>query len=173
MKKIFEKIKGFFGKLGKKKTIAIIVILVITIFVVVSSIRTKKELEKAASIRSGSVETIETRAIANSISGTGVIDSEDSEEVITNFKGYAGNGLKVTEVFVDIGDVVNPGDKICQFETEDLIEQKEDQEKQLTKLQKRRNDDVHLVLLNDLIDIEQSIYNNLFSIHTLAVSLRL
>ena len=140
MKKIFEKIKGFFGKLGKKKTIAIIVILVITIFVVVSSIRTKKELEKAASIRSGSVETIETRAIANSISGTGVIDSEDSEEVITNFKGYAGNGLKVTEVFVDIGDVVNPGDKICQFETEDLIEQKEDQEKQLTKLQKRRND---------------------------------
>lgn len=138
MKKIFEKIKGFFGKLGKKKTIAIIVILVIVFFVVFSIVRTKRELEEATNVRSGSVETIETRAIANSISGTGVIDSESMEEVMTDFEGYATGTPKITKVNVEVGSVVNAGDVICTFDTADLVDQKHDIEKQLARAQKRR-----------------------------------
>ena len=66
----------------------------------------------------GTIQKITKRTIANSISGNGVIEAANSQDVTGG--SY---GMKVSEVLVSEGDVVAKGDVICIFDTSDIDEQ--------------------------------------------------
>ncbi len=68
--------------------------------------------------KEGNVEQIEARTIANSVSGSGVVTSVNSEEVTSQQFG-----TKVSAVYVKEGDIVTPGQVICQLDTKNLQEQ--------------------------------------------------
>lgn len=123
-------------KNGKKKWIVIIVAVVLVVAVVIGAIASSSSKEKEAEV-GGSVELITKRTIANSITGNGTVEAANKENVTGG--SY---GMKVATVEVEEGDVVEAGDIICTFDTEDIDEQiksvkeniadtKEDKETQL------------------------------------------
>lgn len=104
-------------KKGKKRWIIIgvaavlIIAFVIGIIAVVSS---KQELVQ----QEGTIERITKRTIANSISGNGVVESAEKQDVTGGFFG-----MTVSTVNVEVGDVVAKGDVICVLDTSDIDEQ--------------------------------------------------
>ena len=82
---------------------------------------------------SGTVSYIEKRTIANSISGNGVVEAADKEEVTGGTYG-----MKVKSVQVEEGDVVAAGDVICVFDTEDLEERREELREQAIEAEQQK-----------------------------------
>ena len=106
-------------KNGKKKWIIIIAIVLVAAIgigaIVVSA--TKKEEVTV----SGTISYVEKRTIANSINGNGTVEASSKEDITGG--SY---GMKVKSVHVKEGDVVQIGDIICVFDTEDLEERREE-----------------------------------------------
>ncbi len=129
----------FLKKLGKKKLSAIIIIALLIIGLVAVLIYRSSSSSKVT--YEGSIETVETRTIANSISGTGVVNSTDMEEVTYGSStSILTSGASVQKVYVEEGDVVGAGDIICQFDTEDLEDSGESLQKQRDRLQEQYDD---------------------------------
>lgn len=107
-------------KKGKKRWIiagiAVMVILALCIGIGASG-SSKKDTAQSE----GSVEKIMKRTIANSISGNGVVEAANKQDVTGG--SY---GMKVVEVNVKVGDSVAEGDVICTFDTSDIDEQIKD-----------------------------------------------
>lgn len=119
--KIMTKAKGKENKQmsalkGKKK--GIIIVAVVLVLALVIGLAVTGLGEKQQEGPGGSVELITKRTIANSITANGVIEAADTENVTGGTYG-----MKVESVKVKLGDVVNAGDVICVFNTEDLDEQ--------------------------------------------------
>ncbi len=103
-------------KKGKKRWIvigSIIIILIVGIGVIMSGALTEKEPEI-----NGTIEKITKRTIANSITGNGVVESADKLDVTGG--SY---GSQVELVNVELGDMVEAGDVICVFNTDDIDKQ--------------------------------------------------
>lgn len=104
-------------KNGKKRGIiigvVIVVIVALILGIVISGASKNDQVEN-----DGTVEKITKRTIANSISGNGVVEASDKQDVTGG--SY---GMTVATVNVEVGDIVEKGDVICIFDTEDIDEQ--------------------------------------------------
>lgn len=114
-------------KKGKKRWIIIGVVAVVIIAIVVGVAAAGASKQDVVQTE-GSVEKITKRTIANSISGNGVVEAANKQDVTGG--SY---GMTVATVNVEVGDTVAEGDVICVFDTEDIDEQIKD-------LQQRIND---------------------------------
>ena len=104
-------------KKGSKKWIAIVVAIVLVVVLVAGVVMTG--LSKASDQSAGgTVEYITKRTIANSITGNGTVEAANKENVTGG--SY---GMIIDKVHVKEGDVVQAGDIICVFDTEDIDEQ--------------------------------------------------
>lgn len=113
-------------KKGKKRWIIIGIVAVVILSIVLGIVAAGANKQEES--REGTIEKLTKRTIANSISGNGVIESANKQDVTGG--SY---GMKVSIVNVAVGDVVAEGDVICVFDTEDIDEQIKD-------LQERIND---------------------------------
>lgn len=104
-------------KKGKKSWIAIGVAAVVVVALIVGMIAAGSGKNQSVDSQ-GSVEFITKRTIANSITGNGVIEAANSEDVTGG--SY---GMEVESVNVEVGDMVAAGDVICIFDTSDIDEQ--------------------------------------------------
>lgn len=106
-------------KKSKKRwvIIGVVAVVIIAILIGVAASGSKKNVVE----QSGTVEKITRRTIANSITGNGVVESADKQDVTGG--SY---GMKVDSVKVEVGDVVAEGDVICTFDTSDIDEQIKD-----------------------------------------------
>jgi multidrug efflux pump subunit AcrA (membrane-fusion protein) len=98
-------------KLTKKKKIILIIVAVLLVALVIFKLAMPKQTEDDAL----DVELIEKRDIAQSISATGVIKTEDTKNVVSTL-----TGLKIKTVDVKVGQKISAGDVICTFDTSDL-----------------------------------------------------
>lgn len=110
-------------KTGKKKWLIIVVVVVVAAIVIGAISGSAKKVE--TSTAQGTVAYIEKRTIANSISGNGVVEAAEKEDVVGG--SY---GMEVKSVHVQEGDVVAVGDIICVFDTTD-------QEERIADIQER------------------------------------
>lgn len=121
-------------KKGKKRWwiigIAAVVIIALVIGVLGMS-GTEKNEQKAE----GSVEKIIKRTIANSISGNGIVEAANRQDVTGG--SY---GMKVKEVNVEVGDVVAEGDVLCVFDTSDIEDQIKDLKKRISETEADRKE---------------------------------
>lgn len=95
-------------KITKKKIIIIIIIVAIFGTIIYKKVKPNNENDKKVEV----VE-ITRRSIANTISDTGVINTNTSKNFVSTL-----SGSKIKSVNVKEGDVVNVGDVICTFDTE-------------------------------------------------------
>lgn len=86
-------------------------------------------------VSEGKVEKIERRTIATSVSGSGTITSVDNEEITSQQFGG-----KVKTVYVKEGQVVSPGQVICQFDTKDLQDRYNDVQKRIVETKNNKVD---------------------------------
>lgn len=115
------------GKSGKKRWILIAVAVVVIIALIAGLLMAGANGKDSANGQ-GTVEFVAKRTIANSISGNGVVEAANSEDVTGG--SY---GMKVEKVNVEVGDTVAKGDVICIFDTTDI-------DTQISDLQTRIND---------------------------------
>ncbi len=119
-------------KKGKKRWIVIGVVAVVVIALLIGigvSGASKNDVSQSA----GTVEKITKRTIANSISGNGVVEAANKQEVTGG--SY---GMKVATVDVALGDAVSKGDIICRFDTESINEQIADIQERIKDAEENR-----------------------------------
>ena len=121
-------------KKGKKRWwiigIATVVIIALVIGVLGMEGTSKNEPKSE-----GSVEKIIKRTIANSISGNGVVEAANRQDVTGG--AY---GMKVKEVNVEVGAIVAEGDVICIFDTSDIDDQIKDLKKRISETEADRKE---------------------------------
>lgn len=107
------KIKDILKKF-RKLIIAVVIIAVIAVGVV-NLIPSKAAMTPMMQ----AVETgdVERKDLVESISASGTVQSMDSREVFVNL-----SGIEVKEIHAEVGDYVEEGTLICEFDTEDLEE---------------------------------------------------
>ena len=118
-------------KKGKKHWIVIGIVVILAIIVGVIVLNSKNDTAEGPG---GSVQKKKKRNIANSISGNGVIESANTQEVTGG--SY---GMKVSEVLVSEGDTVAKGDVICVFDTTDIEDQIADLNSRINELEADRD----------------------------------
>lgn len=81
--------------------------------------KVKEQQERMALLLQNQINTvvIEKRSLLSYISTTGKIESIESKNITSTLTGYDVNG-----VFVEVGDLVEAGDLLITFDTEDLLE---------------------------------------------------
>ncbi len=117
---------------GKKKVkwiILAIVLILIALGVHACRNATKKAFEVLQNMVS--TDTVSTRSLIKSVGATGKIVSVSRKDVTTEFNSV----MDVTDVFVEVGDTVNIGDKLVAFDTSDLEEDLEDARNALKRTQ--------------------------------------
>lgn len=113
--------KNPFVRAGKwllrhKKLVCLLLVVVIVAGVGLSMYQKKQEMEN----RMASVTTVETTSIMrqtlmDSISLSGTVASADSRNVSTSVEK-----AEVTKVYVEVGDIVQAGQVICEFDSADI-----------------------------------------------------
>ena len=121
------------AKKGKKKWIiivAVVLVLAVVLGIVAAGMGTKQQ-ETAG----GTVEFITKRTIANSISANGTVEAANTENVTGGSYGMTVETVKVKE-----GDMISAGDVICVFNTEDLDEQIQSVQDNITEAKKDKQE---------------------------------
>ncbi len=105
-------------KKHKKMTVAGVVILTFAIMGsnVVGKINKRKEQIEAL-MNQIQTSQIERRTLVSSVSATGTLTSVNSKDVVV-----ALNGVEVKSVSVQLGDMVEAGQVLCEFDSEDIEE---------------------------------------------------
>lgn len=103
-------------KKRKKRWVIIGIITIVVVAIVIGIVAVISSQKDVAQVE-GTVEKITKRTIANSISGNGVVESVNRQDVTGG-----SFGAKVATVNVEVGDVVEEGDVICVFDTESIDE---------------------------------------------------
>ncbi len=98
-------------KIGKKKVIIAIVLIIILIIII--SIFKPKQVEEPKI----ETEAIQKRSIGTSVAATGVIKTDNTQNVVSTL-----TGLKIESVNVKEGDKISAGDLICKFDTSTIKE---------------------------------------------------
>lgn len=104
-------------KKHKKRLIILAVVLVVVILagVWISGFIRRSRQMMLAMMNQVVTASVETRTLVSSISATGTIGSVRSKEITA-----AVNGVELTALYVEVGDYVQAGDLICEFDTSDL-----------------------------------------------------
>ena len=118
-------------KKGKKRWIIVVIALIVVSALVIAGVAASSK-NKEPQI-AGKVEYITKRTIANSISGNGVIEAANSQDVTGG--SY---GVEVAEVNVEVGQTVEAGDVICVFDTEDIEERIKDLRERIKDMESDR-----------------------------------
>ena len=111
-----KKIKKLLQKLSKKKGIVIAVALVLVI-VIALIVRSCGSDDASSTELTGSVDTVQVRSIANSITGNGTVATAAYEDISADV-----SGLEVKEVLVEEGQVIEAGQVIAVLDTTPLQE---------------------------------------------------
>ena len=142
-------------KKNKKKILILLsIILIIGAFFIINS---NKDEPETVSLRT---EVIEKRTIANTIAATGRITSSNVKNISSGLQG-----MNIDKVYVKVGDYVNEGDIICEFDVSTLEESLETMKSTLADLKKQKEEAENTnntpTISNDdqLKDIEQQIKN--------------
>ena len=120
-------------KKGKKKWIILVVVLLLivaAIFVVPRVMMQKSGI--GMSIYTGDLYEITQRDVADTISATGLIESDED----TTKKVYSTLSYKIDTISVSLGDKVNAGDVLCTYETETLDRAIHEKELSMTNTQR-------------------------------------
>ena len=117
--KILEKLKGAGRKIGgfvkKHKLLTVFLILILIAAIVAGVIWRGKG--KKPQMQTMTIETarIEKMDLTNSVSVTGTLATANGKTASTTLKD-----IKVTKVYVEVGDEVQEGDIICTFDSSDI-----------------------------------------------------
>ena len=108
---VTEKIKKH-----KKLTIVLIIVLVVAICggTIASNMNKKKE-QMMAMMNQTQTSKVERRTLVSSVSATGVLTSVNSKDIVVDL-----NGVEVKSVSVELGDMVEDGQIICEFDSENI-----------------------------------------------------
>ncbi len=100
-----------------KKLLIVVVLLLIGVGVIRNNI--KKQQERVAALLQNQIKTatIEKRSIISYISTTGKVESVESREITSSLTGY-----DVAQVYVEVGDLVQEGDLLLSFDTDDILD---------------------------------------------------
>lgn len=117
--KVLEKLKGAGRKIGgfvkKHKLLTILLVLVLIAAIVAGVIwrgKSKKPQMQAMTIETARIEKMD---LTNSVSVTGTLATANGKTASTTLKD-----IKVTKVYVEVGDEVQEGDIICTFDSSDI-----------------------------------------------------
>lgn len=118
-----SKVKEFWKKHKK-----LMILLIILLLIVAAVLYVRKKVSEATEtlnsmMNQGTVETIEKRALIESLSATGTVVSVDQSDVSAKV-----SGVEVLEVKVSVGDSVKAGDVLCILDSENLEMSKENAE---------------------------------------------
>ena len=117
--KVLEKLKGAGRKIGgfvkKHKLLTVLLILILIAAIVAGVIWRGKG--KKTQMQTMTIETarIEKMDLTNSVSVTGTLATANGKTASTTLKD-----IKVTKVYVEVGDEVQEGDIICTFDSSDI-----------------------------------------------------
>ena len=105
-------------KKHKKLTIACVIILILAIVAttVISSAKEKKE-QMMAMMNQTQTSKVERRTLVSSVSATGTLTSVNSKDIVVDL-----SGVEVKSVSVELGDMVDAGQVICEFDSTDVEE---------------------------------------------------
>lgn len=120
-----EKLKGAGRKIGgfvkKYKLLTILLVLFLIAAIVAGIIwrgKSKKPQMQAMTIETARIEKMD---LTNSVSVTGTLATANGKTASTTLKD-----IKVTKVYVEVGDEVQEGDIICTFDSSDIEDALED-----------------------------------------------
>ena len=115
-----NKLSGRMEKVKKHKKFAIVIVIILIVAVtggvIVNNAREKKA-QMEALMNQTQTSKVEKRTLVSSVSATGTLTSIDSKEVMVNL-----SGVEVESVSVQLGDVVEAGQVLCEFDSEDIEE---------------------------------------------------
>lgn len=107
-------------KIKKHKKKLIIIGCILIIIIIIASVRSnmeKRRNEMMQAMNQTETATVEKRTLMSSVSATGSITSAESKDIAVSL-----NNVEVESVNVEIGDMVNAGDILCTFNSEDIEE---------------------------------------------------
>ena len=117
--KVLEKLKGAGRKIGgfvkKHKLLTVLLVLILIAAIVAGVIwrgKSKKPQMQAMTIETARIEKMD---LTNSVSVTGTLATANGKTASTTLKD-----IKVTKVYVEVGDEVQEGDIICTFDSSDI-----------------------------------------------------
>ena len=107
-------------KIKKHKKLTIVLIIVLSIAIsggaIASNMNMKKE-QMMAMMNQTQTSKVERRTLVSSVSATGTLTSVNSKDVVVDL-----NGVEVKSVSVELGDMVEAGQILCEFNSEDIEE---------------------------------------------------
>lgn len=107
---------GGIRKKHKKIWIVLAVVLIVIIgFVTIKNNVSKKQREMMAAMHQTETASIEKRTLMSTISATGSIVSSESKDISVSL-----SNIKVETVNYKVGDMINEGDILCTFDSEDI-----------------------------------------------------
>lgn len=106
-------------KKSKKKLIVTLVVIVLVLAVILGACsaltaKAKKSLEAMTAMQTGSVEV---RDLISSVGATGKVISLRSKDLTANL-----TGVEISAIHVEVGDVVEAGQELAVFDTEDIAD---------------------------------------------------
>lgn len=105
-------------KKHKKLTIVLVVVLIVAVGgVAVAGNMNKRKEQMEALMNQTQTSQVERRTLVSSVSATGTLTSVSSKDVIVNL-----SGVEVESVSVQLGDIVEEGQVLCEFDSEDIEE---------------------------------------------------
>ena len=118
-RKVLEKLKGAGRRIGgfvKKHKILTALLVLILIAAIVAGViwrgKSKKPQMQAMTIETAQIQKMD---LTNSVSVTGTLATANGKTASTTLKD-----IKVTKVYVEVGDEVQEGDIICTFDSSDI-----------------------------------------------------
>ena len=114
-----------------------VVLLIVILAGVISAGFRRRASQMAAMMNQVDTAAVESRTLMSSISATGTICSIQSKEITA-----AVNGVELTALYVEVGDYVQTGDLLCEFDTSDLEESLADVKDSLNNTIARSNIDL-------------------------------
>lgn len=107
-------------KKSKKKliiTLVVIVVVIAGLFAACSAMANKAREQMMAAMSAAETDVVTVRELTKSIGATGKVISARSEDVSTTLAG-----VEIHEILVEVGDMVEEGQSLLQFDTEDIAD---------------------------------------------------
>lgn len=121
-----NKLKVFLTK-HKRLCIVLLILIFLAVFVAGFVVRAKKAGEEMLeAMNQPQIAEIERRTLVSSVSATGKVTSAGTEEVTVDL-----SGVKIIAIPVNVGDIVEEGSILCEFDSEDIAENLREAEKAL------------------------------------------
>ena len=106
------------------------IVIIVAVIIIINKVN-KVEISKDNS----TINKLSKHNIATSISASGTVEASDTKAIISNMTGH-----RVKQVCVKVGDVVNTGDVICEFDVSDAINAKKKKKKKEADAKKQEKD---------------------------------